>query len=72
MTDKLLKRACEHISLVGISTHSFRHTALTQMGSAGIPLRHIQEISWHSHLGTLQRYLEVSSDQRKKAASVIG
>ncbi|WP_345940639.1 hypothetical protein [Nostoc sp. UIC 10630] len=26
----------------GVSTHSFRRTALTQMSSAGIPLRTIQ------------------------------
>ncbi|MBV9385659.1 MAG: hypothetical protein JOZ78_04440 [Chroococcidiopsidaceae cyanobacterium CP_BM_ER_R8_30] len=29
------------------------------MANAGIPLRHIQEISGHNDLGTLQRYLEV-------------
>ena len=72
MADKILKKACERIGVVGVSTHSFRRTALTQMCSAGIPLRHIQEISGHNDLGTLQRYLEVSPDQRKKAVSVIG
>jgi integrase/recombinase XerD len=70
--DKILRAACKRIGLDGISTHSFRRTALTQMSSAGIPLRHIQEISGHSDLGTLQRYLEVSPDQRRKALSVIG
>jgi integrase/recombinase XerD len=47
------------------------------MSSAGIPLRHIQEVSGHSDLGSLQRYLEqryleVTPDQRKHAVSVIG
>ncbi len=41
------------------------------MSSAGVPLRHIQEISGHNDLGTLQRYLEVTPEQRKKAVSVI-
>jgi integrase/recombinase XerD len=72
MADKILKKACERVGLLGVSTHSFRRTALTQMSSAGIPLRHIQEISGHNDLGTLQRYLEVSPDQRRKAVSVIG
>jgi integrase/recombinase XerD len=72
MADKILKKACERIGVVGVSTHSFRRTALTQMCNAGIPLRHIQEISGHNDLATLQRYLEVSPDQRKKAVSVIG
>ncbi|VEP17418.1 Integrase (fragment) [Hyella patelloides LEGE 07179] len=49
----------------------FRRTALTQMHNAGIPLRHIQEISGNDS-GTLQRYVEVSPEQRKKAVSVIG
>ena len=42
------------------------------MSSAGVPLRHIQEISGHNDLGTLQRYLEVTPEQRKKAVEVIG
>src|SRR4028119_237839 len=63
MADKILKKACDKVGLVGVSTHSFRRSALTQMSSAGIPLRHIQEISGHNDLGTLQRYLEVSPDQ---------
>ena len=38
---------------------------------ADIPRRHIQEFSGHNDLGTLQRYLEVSPEQRKQAVSVI-
>ncbi|MBW4600881.1 MAG: tyrosine-type recombinase/integrase [Calothrix sp. FI2-JRJ7] len=56
----MLRQAISRIGVEGVSTHSFRRTALTQMSSAGIPLRHIQEISGHSDLGTLQRYLEVT------------
>ncbi len=72
MADRLLKAACHRIGVEGVSTHSFRRTALTQMHNAGIPLKHIQEISGHSDLGTLQRYLEVSAEQKRKAVSVIG
>ncbi|MDJ0590789.1 MAG: hypothetical protein QNJ72_12445 [Pleurocapsa sp. MO_226.B13] len=39
---------------------------------ADISLRHIQEISGHNDMGTLQRYLEVSLEQKRKAVSVIG
>jgi integrase/recombinase XerD len=72
MAHKILVRACDRVGLLGVSTHSFRRTALTMMSSAGVPLRHIQEISGHNDLGTLQRYLEVTPEQRKKAISVIG
>ncbi|WP_431193465.1 tyrosine-type recombinase/integrase [Trichocoleus desertorum] len=55
-----------------VSTHSFRRTALTQMSSAGIPLRVIQKISGHRSLQALQRYLEVSELQLEGAiASLI-
>jgi integrase/recombinase XerD len=72
MADRILKEACRRIGVEGVSTHSFRRTALTQMHNAGIPLKHIQEISGHSDLGTLQLYLEVSAEQKQKAVSVIG
>lgn len=70
--DRILRKACQRVGICGASTHSFRRTALTQMHNSGIPLRHIQEISGHKDLGTLQRYLEVSEDQKKKAVGVIG
>ncbi|GAC1467428.1 MAG: site-specific integrase [Chamaesiphon sp.] len=72
MADKILRDACKRVGLEGVSTHSFRRTALTMMSSAGIPLRHIQEISGHNDLGTLQRYLEVTPEQRRRAVAVIG
>lgn len=72
MADRILKAACQRIGIEGASTHSFRRTALTQMSSAGIPLRIIQEISGHRDLGVLQRYLEVTPEQRRQAISVIG
>lgn len=70
--DKILREASRRVGLEGVSTHSFRRTALTMMSSAGIPLRVIQEISGHNDLGTLQRYLEVTPEQRRKAVAVIG
>ena len=72
MADKILRNATVRVKLEGVSTHSFRRTALTMMSSAGIPLRVIQEISGHNDLGTLQRYLEVTPEQRRKATAVIG
>ncbi|MUL39444.1 tyrosine-type recombinase/integrase [Gloeocapsopsis dulcis] len=70
--DKILRDASDRVGIVGVSTHSFRRTALTMMSSAGIPLRVIQEISGHNDLGTLQRYLEVSPEQKRNAVAAIG
>ncbi len=69
---KVLREACDRVGLVGVSTHSFRRTALTQMSAAGVPLRAIQEVSGHLSLSELQKYLEVSPDQRRAAVLVVG
>ena len=69
--DWILKSACERVGLRGVSTHSFRRTALTNMSDAGVPLRVIQKISGHSSLATLQRYLDVGDRQVIDAVNQI-
>lgn len=68
---RILRETCEMIGLEGVSTHSFRRTALTQMSNAGIPLRIIQEVSGHRNLEELQKYLEVRPEQVKGAVSTL-
>ncbi len=68
---RILREACKQVGIIGVSTHSFRRTALTQMSNAGIPLRVIQEISGHRNLEQLQKYLEVSDSQVLGAASTL-
>lgn len=60
---RILQVACRDVGIEGVSTHSFRRTALTLMSNAGIPLRVIQEVSGHSSLDVLRRYLEVTDEQ---------
>jgi len=67
----LLRRACDRIGLEGVSTHSFRRTALTQMSRAGIPLRTIQEISGHRSLDELYKYLEVLPEEIRGATASL-
>lgn len=68
---RILRGACKQVGIIGVSTHSFRRTALTQMSNAGIPLRVIQEISGHRNLEQLQAYLEVSDEQVLGAAATL-
>lgn len=68
---RILREACERVSIEGVSTHSFRRTALTQMSNAGIPLRVIQKISGHRSLAQLQAYLEVQPEQVTGAISSL-
>ncbi|MCA2655963.1 site-specific integrase [Microcystis sp. M061S2] len=67
----ILREACRRVGIEGVSTHSFRRTALTQMSNAGIPLRVIQEISGHRTLDELYKYLEVRPDQVIGAVSSL-
>lgn len=67
----IFKKACRQVGIEGASTHSFRRTALTQMSSAGIPLRVIQEVSGHRTLTELQKYLEVNDAQVRGAVASL-
>ncbi len=68
----ILRNACHSIGLEGVSTHSFRRTALTQMSDASIPFRVIAEVSGHHNLTQLHAYLEVKPEQVKGAIASLG
>ena len=69
--DRILREVCLKLEIEGVSTHSFRRTALTQMSDAGVPLRHIQAISGHRTLAALERYLGVTDKQKQHAISTL-
>ena len=71
MAHKILKAATDLIGVRGVSTHSFRRTALTMMCRKGINLRVIQKISGHKNLNVLSHYLEVSEQEKEQALSTI-
>ena len=68
---RILREACFRVGIEGVSTHSFRRTALTQMSDTGIPLRVIQEVSGHRTLTELQKYLEVKPEQVRGAVASL-
>lgn len=67
----ILRTACRKVGLDGVSTHSFRRTALTQMSDANIPFRVIAEVSGHHNLTQLHAYLEVRPEQVKGAIASL-
>ncbi len=70
--DHALRAACDKLDIRGVSTHSCRRSALTSMSDRGTPLRVIQNISGHSSLEMLQRYLDVKDEQKNAAVLAIG
>lgn len=69
--DKILRDVCYKLEIEGVSTHSFRRTALTRMSDSGVPLRHIQAISGHKTLAALERYLGVTEQQKQSAIATL-
>jgi integrase/recombinase XerD len=69
--DDILRKACQRVAQEGISTHSFRRTALTLMSDSGIPLRVIMEISGHRNLSQVAAYIEVREEQIKGAVNSL-
>ena len=66
-----LERAAAESGLEGVSSHSFRRSALTSAHNAGVPLRALMSVSGHKSMLALQRYLEVSPAQREAAAAAF-
>ena len=64
-----LERAAAESGLEGVSSHSFRRSALTSAHNAGVPLRVLMALSGHRSMSALQRYLEVTPAQREAAAA---
>ena len=65
--DKKLREACARVGIQGASLHSLRRSALTLAHSRNVPIRVIQQISGHSSLEQLQRYLDCSDEQKRQA-----
>ena len=63
-----LNAASHECGLEGVSSHSFRRSALTSAHNAGVPLSHLMALSGHESMSALQRYLHVSEEQKDQAA----
>jgi integrase/recombinase XerD len=67
----ILTRVFKTLKLEGAKTHSMRRTLLTALSRQGVPLRTVQDISWHSNLAQLQAYLEVHPEDKHKALGML-
>lgn len=61
--DLALRKACDYIGLVGVSTHSFRRTSLTKLYKAGVSLPLLQKRSGHASPANLALYLDIDRDE---------
>ena len=68
-----IRRLAQRLQLEGVSSHSFRRSALTAAHQAGLPLRALAELSGHQSLASLQRYLDADAAraQAEEARSLL-
>ncbi|MBF0383149.1 MAG: site-specific integrase [Magnetococcales bacterium] len=68
-------RLYNRLGLLGCSSHSGRRTFITQAARkivlAGGSLRDVQQLAGHSALTTTQRYIEGSSDAKRRVVGMI-
>lgn len=69
--DKALREASDYIGLVGVSTHSFRRSAITKLHSQGVPLKTIQRRSGHASLANLALYIDVDQAEIDNAGELL-
>lgn len=69
--DLALRKACDRLGLRGYSTHSNRRTWATRLDRAGVRLRTIQDLGGWSSMADLQRYLDVSEEEKVDAIAQL-
>jgi integrase/recombinase XerD len=55
---KAIAALAAQLGLQGVSSHSFRRSAITAAHQAGLPWRTVAEVSGHADLRSLERYIE--------------
>lgn len=71
--DKILRAAVERAGLdaKGISTHSTRRSFITKLHRNGTDLYTIKKITGHKDFKSLERYVDIDSDQIKGAIEAL-
>lgn len=65
---KILAKACEHLGMEGISTHSFRKFFATEIyNNNGCDIELVRTLLQHSSTTTTQRYIGISSKKVEEA-----
>jgi integrase/recombinase XerD len=64
-----ITKLAEKVGIEGVSSHSFRRSALTAAHATGLSLREVAEISGHRSLAALEKYLDQDAAREKAEAA---
>ena len=53
------------------SSHSGRRTFITNLASKGVSARVLQELAGHKHLSTIQQYIDINDEMKRKALELL-
>ncbi|MBJ8348237.1 tyrosine-type recombinase/integrase [Antrihabitans sp. YC2-6] len=59
------------LGLEQLRRHDLRHTGLTWIADAGVPVHHLKDIAGHADLSTTQRYLHPSGQSIADAGQLL-
>ena len=68
---KVLSSAVLKADLKGFSSHGYRRSSLSAGSDAGIPIRHLAELSGHQSMAVLQGYLTVKREHLESAVDTF-
>ena len=55
----------------GASSHSGRRSFITKLAHSGVSAKVIMELAGHKHLGTTQRYIDVTDEMKRAAVEIL-
>ena len=55
----------------GVSSHSPRRTAITNLADKGVSVRVLQSICRHTNISTTQAYIDVNDAMKRKAIELV-
>lgn len=64
-----IKAACR--AELGGGLHTFRHTYISHLVMAGVPLRTVQKLAGHAHYSTTERYAHLAPGHLQNAGTLI-
>lgn len=69
---QLINTIYREAGIAGASSHSGRRGFITALANHSVGIKTIMELAGHRQMGTTQRYINVTPEQKRKAVELVG